>query len=68
MFPRVVTKEDNSSTATHVSRKRQPKWVPGAWGVAGPPCLGCKKCSRRGLQVGVWVTDRQPVTVEKANC
>jgi hypothetical protein len=29
----------NSPTVTHACRKRRLKWVPSAWGIAGPPCL-----------------------------
>jgi hypothetical protein len=29
----------NSPTVIHACRKRQLKWVPSAWGIAGPPCL-----------------------------
>jgi len=36
--PSVVTGDKNNSTVAHAGRKRRPKWVPGAWGIAGPPC------------------------------
>ena len=31
-IPHVVTGEKNSSTGAHTGHKKQPKWVPGAWG------------------------------------
>jgi len=40
MFPRVVTGEEISPTAAHAGLKRRPKWLPGVWGMAGPPCPG----------------------------
>jgi len=36
--PIVVTGDKNNPTLAHAGRKRRPKWVPGAWGIAGPPC------------------------------
>jgi len=62
----VVTGEDISPPATHAGRKRRSRWVPGAWGMAGPPCPGGYKYSGLALQDGGWVTDRQPVIVKKS--
>jgi hypothetical protein len=56
IIPRVVTGEMNSPTAAHAGSKRRPKWVPSAWGIAGPPCHGGYKFGGLALQVGGWVT------------
>jgi len=62
-----VTREYNNPTAAHAGCKRQPKWVPSAWGKAGPPCPVAYKYGVLPLQVGDWVTGQQLGTVKNSN-
>jgi hypothetical protein len=57
--------EENSSTATHATCKRQPKWEPHAWGYGWPTLPWGYKYGRLALEVGGWATGRQPVTIKK---
>jgi hypothetical protein len=66
-FPRVVTREKNSPTATHACRKRRIKWVLGVWGynwATQSPCdINMETWSSR-LGVGRGADDP---TLEKVN-
>jgi hypothetical protein len=67
-IPSVVTGEKNSPTVAHAGRPGRPKWVPGAWGIAGPPCPGGYKYGGLTLQVGG--LGNRPTTCHRkqANC
>jgi hypothetical protein len=58
----------NSPTVTHACRKRRLKWVPGAWGITGPPLpLGDINTEAWSSRLG-WGVGLTTLPCKKENC